>query len=122
MIRQPPRSTLFPYPTLFRSGVGLRLINPVAVRPVLDPFDIVLIVELQLIGHIAEPGIEPVTDIASQLRIVEHDAHLGVQHRRSGVEVERAHEQSLPIKCEGLGVQARARRTQIGRASRRERV
>src|SRR2546430_11813234 len=30
MIRRPPRSTLFPYTTLFRSGFALRL------RPVLD--------------------------------------------------------------------------------------
>src|SRR3712207_7519995 len=32
MIRRPPRSTLFPYTTLFRSGVGSHLV----VRAVLD--------------------------------------------------------------------------------------
>src|SRR5260221_3063205 len=28
MIRRPPRSTLFPYTTLFRSGLGLGVVNP----------------------------------------------------------------------------------------------
>src|SRR3712207_8465465 len=28
MIRRPPRSTLFPYPTLFRSGTGLDVVPP----------------------------------------------------------------------------------------------
>src|SRR3712207_7591756 len=33
MIRRPPRSTLFPYTTLFRSGEeGVRLLGPVAAR------------------------------------------------------------------------------------------
>src|SRR3972149_11924848 len=36
MIRRPPRSTLFPYTTLFRSGRGSR--RPAAVTPPLRPF------------------------------------------------------------------------------------
>src|SRR5256885_3011725 len=38
MIRRPPRSTLFPYPTLFRSGLtGLELLREVkAVSPDVD--------------------------------------------------------------------------------------
>src|SRR2546426_11745734 len=32
MIRRPPRSTLFPYTTLFRSDVGGRRLNDVALR------------------------------------------------------------------------------------------
>src|SRR2546423_6623027 len=32
MIRRPPRSTLFPYTTLFRSCTGLRVWNPTTVR------------------------------------------------------------------------------------------
>src|SRR2546430_17677280 len=51
MIRPPPRSTLFPYPTLFRSlfglgprlGVELRIPQPVAV-------DIIVLVGLRRIG------------------------------------------------------------------------
>src|SRR2546426_9059282 len=31
MIRRPPRSTLFPYTTLFRSQYGLAFVNPVAL-------------------------------------------------------------------------------------------
>src|SRR3712207_8128024 len=32
MIRRPPRSTLFPYTTLFRSGLGLDIVRRVAVQ------------------------------------------------------------------------------------------
>src|SRR3712207_6864195 len=37
MIRRPPRSTLFPYTTLFRSGPGLRL-YAVTEKPALSTF------------------------------------------------------------------------------------
>src|SRR2546425_2026357 len=37
MIRRPPRSTLFPYTTLFRSAIGLAWM-PLSAQPV--PFDI----------------------------------------------------------------------------------
>src|SRR3712207_8255553 len=37
MIRRPPRSTLFPYTTLFRSGIALRDDLDRPVRPVRDP-------------------------------------------------------------------------------------
>src|SRR6266540_6887649 len=36
MIRRPPRSTLFPYTTLFRSRVGLRLAHPDPKRLLVD--------------------------------------------------------------------------------------
>src|SRR3712207_6979986 len=32
MIRRPPRSTLFPYPTLFRSVLGIALVEPARLR------------------------------------------------------------------------------------------
>src|SRR3712207_9130535 len=32
MIRRPPRSTLFPYTTLFRSGLLLALVRPIATK------------------------------------------------------------------------------------------
>src|SRR2546428_7989634 len=34
MIRRPPRSTLFPYPTLFRSGAGALSLEPPLPLPV----------------------------------------------------------------------------------------
>src|SRR3712207_8349090 len=37
MIRRPPRSTLFPYTTLFRSADLLGLLQEVVLRPVLVP-------------------------------------------------------------------------------------
>src|SRR2546422_6427183 len=36
MIRRPPRSTLFPYTTLFRSAVDERAIDPLLERPELE--------------------------------------------------------------------------------------
>src|SRR3712207_8559795 len=40
MIRRPPRSTLFPYTTLFRSTAGQRgLLDPAIVRRLLDAHD-----------------------------------------------------------------------------------
>src|SRR3712207_9096044 len=41
MIRRPPRSTLFPYTTLFRSGFGLALIAGPAIVAVLAPTEAV---------------------------------------------------------------------------------
>src|SRR3712207_7497515 len=41
MIRRPPRSTLFPYTTLFRSVVGQRLAEGVG-REVLEPLPVAL--------------------------------------------------------------------------------
>src|SRR2546426_12322258 len=45
MIRRPPRSTLFPYTTLFRSGVdrvcaGLKLEVPIQDQPGVAPLDV----------------------------------------------------------------------------------
>src|SRR2546429_3086719 len=37
MIRRPPRSTLFPYTTLFRSGPGAQHCTDIADRPLLAP-------------------------------------------------------------------------------------
>src|SRR5690242_20949391 len=37
MIRRPPRSTLFPYTTLFRSQRGLRDIEPLALEQLAQP-------------------------------------------------------------------------------------
>src|SRR5947208_6486122 len=40
MIRRPPRSTLFPYTTLFRSKIGMRfLMHAEEVDPAVDVFD-----------------------------------------------------------------------------------
>src|SRR5258705_4687434 len=46
MIRRPPRSTLFPYTTLFRSAIGAAIeealadIGPVDPTPIVDRFDL----------------------------------------------------------------------------------
>src|SRR5689334_23597420 len=41
MIRRPPRSTLFPYTTLFRSRLGIALVD-IAIYKVVDHFNRVL--------------------------------------------------------------------------------
>src|SRR3712207_7905906 len=38
MIRRPPRSTLFPYTTLFRSAAGFEVLNEVVLNQVLVAF------------------------------------------------------------------------------------
>src|SRR5438270_10184007 len=41
MIRRPPRSTLFPYTTLFRSGAGEIVLNCMAADGVREGYDLV---------------------------------------------------------------------------------
>src|SRR5258708_19254175 len=56
MIRRPPRSTLFPYTTLFRSTTLATLISRVA-RPLATPMEIAsTISELTLPAPDADPG------------------------------------------------------------------
>src|SRR3990172_10884673 len=59
MIRRPPRSTLFPYTTLFRSSQQMRLLTHgialiVAMFLWLNPF--CLLPELDTVGHHSEPS------------------------------------------------------------------
>src|SRR3712207_7270666 len=55
MIRRPPRSTLFPYTTLFRSG--LRLEQSAGRRPGLAPAELLAgLVAEALAGAAADPG------------------------------------------------------------------
>src|SRR3712207_8421290 len=57
MIRRPPRSTLFPYTTLFRSGLVQVLVEVVGVGPGLDlrPQQVLLGVA----EHLAQPTVDP---------------------------------------------------------------
>src|SRR3712207_8207680 len=54
MIRRPPRSTLFPYTTLFRSAVAaqaVEAVDPAALGEILDPLPVGLS-GLQPLGHL----------------------------------------------------------------------
>src|SRR5256886_12637286 len=52
MIRRPPRSTLFPYTTLFRSGVA-RMADPVKIQEIMDSVTVPVMAKCR-IGHEAE--------------------------------------------------------------------
>src|SRR5256885_11052431 len=59
MIRRPPRSTLFPYTTLFRSravGAGLRALAPVGGPP--DPDHAAVDAEAQVGAHHHDPVVD----------------------------------------------------------------
>src|SRR3712207_7369427 len=68
MIRRPPRSTLFPYTTLFRSGllIGRQVVGPRAEG-----------LEDRLGGE--DPGLDRVVD-ALQLGHVDHPGAVATQH------------------------------------------
>src|SRR2546430_12577051 len=69
MIRRPPRSTLFPYTTLFRSGLQLAFSNPSAT-PVWAPTGIAL-ATLLLAGNDVWPRSEEHTsELQSQSNLV----------------------------------------------------
>src|SRR3712207_8988807 len=69
MIRRPPRSTLFPYTTLFRSG-PVRFQQQVRIRPVLVPADpaaeLVQVGQAVLVGLVDEDRVD-VGDIQAAL-------------------------------------------------------
>src|SRR5437588_9740368 len=69
MIRRPPRSTLFPYTTLFRSK-SFRAAHVVGIKPPL------IIITISLHGRHASFGIVIGVHQATQLRSEEHTSEL----------------------------------------------
>src|SRR2546429_7318309 len=75
MIRRPPRSTLFPYTTLFRSPAGFSLLAKPLVRD-LHPAEVpiqrlILRRELDRVGHLVELRSEEHTsELQSRLHLV----------------------------------------------------
>src|SRR3712207_8826451 len=57
MIRRPPRSTLFPYTTLFRSG-GHECVRPLVEGPVAERGDLLV----EVAGHLADLGLAQPAD------------------------------------------------------------
>src|SRR2546426_3310215 len=78
MIRRPPRSTLFPYTTLFRSGrLGLLEVRggeAVQIRPAAEDLggDLARDVLQEIRRHVREVGVE--------VRVVGRDAHRSEEH------------------------------------------
>src|SRR3712207_6916340 len=72
MIRRPPRSTLFPYTTLFRSGVPARLAGPVWVDDA--NFDLTYHVRRSALPR---PGtLEQLREFVGRVRSEEHTSEL----------------------------------------------
>src|SRR3712207_7788664 len=88
MIRRPPRSTLFPYTTLFRSGRAGRhedLIGPVAVQ-----HHRLLAVEHEG-GSVAPCGRRDVVDVVAGLALRMGEGEEPLARRDAGDEIGRAH-------------------------------
>src|SRR3712207_7705759 len=84
MIRRPPRSTLFPYTTLFRSGD--LLVRPLCVEPYLQ--------ELECLGDAWMVGQPPVIDRAGGLLLLiarRQRRRLGGQRDRKSTRLNSSH-------------------------------
>src|SRR6266478_8229297 len=81
MIRRPPRSTLFPYTTLFRSHAGLKrafgLLAPVVAHSQLD---VALLVEARLVGDEVDRAARRVLAVERSLGTAQHLDALEVVH------------------------------------------
>src|SRR2546422_11605939 len=106
MIRRPPRSTLFPYTTLFRSGVRLfeELLDEVAVLlEHLDPI-VDAIAHVDEVGHQANTvdGIAEVRVGRSRRTVRASDAGAGVARARAR---RRAVCAPVALRRPGLGIE-----------------
>src|SRR5438093_7796992 len=73
MLRRPPRSTLFPYTTLFRSSAGRRRLTAVDGRPPSDPPpDVMTVVVEPAYFHIVVRGLV----LGESFRSEEHTSEL----------------------------------------------
>src|SRR2546425_8799792 len=73
MIRRPPRSTLFPYTTLFRSRVGIDGVGRRDARLAV----VAMLETLDAIGVVDEDGVGPVVaERATPIRSEEHTSEL----------------------------------------------
>src|SRR3712207_7212766 len=82
MIRRPPRSTLFPYTTLFRSGGAVRAVGAQRVEDVADVHQLARLVAV------------PVVVTRRVAAAVDHDVVL-VRHRRGELQVVVARDDDL---------------------------
>src|SRR3712207_6988779 len=81
MIRRPPRSTLFPYTTLFRSGVGgrdHRLRHALVAEPEPEP-------------EARKPGVRETLDVGALLRRRRADPSAGREEDRKSTRLNSSH-------------------------------
>src|SRR3712207_7138069 len=107
MIRRPPKSTLFPYTTLFRSGEGRRLMaapSEGVFAALADP------TRWRVLSLLAEHGEGTATSLAGELPVsrVAVIKHLAVLDRAGLVQARRAgREVRYSVRTEPLGETAR---------------
>src|SRR6266496_6808479 len=102
MIRRPPRSTLFPYTTLFRSAMGIQLAMTLAIHRGLQP--------------------ERALELLVRGRLVHAELRVGARDQ-SRDEAARRNEVLLVLDgCPHPGVKGRAVLAQLRVAQRRDRV
>src|SRR3712207_9144289 len=70
MIRRPPRSTLFPYTTLFRSKLSDKRLYIPKETPYMDPHN------TWIANHEGSTLVLPVADLAQHMRSEEHTSEL----------------------------------------------
>src|SRR3712207_7814161 len=84
MIRRPPRSTLFPYTTLFRSGHEVDVLGRAQVR-----------VERELLRHVADPLARPAPE---RSRVLSQDARAPGRQRQAAGEHARSEEHTSELQ------------------------
>src|SRR4028118_1776874 len=112
IIRRPPRSTLFPYPTLFRSNDILQHIKFVALA---DKKILVVIVSATRIRSEERFSRNAETDLVCRLLLETNNTAQAVQRRHDparAAELSAAHRAA----CGGMGVRARRPVWRCGRA------
>src|SRR5438105_11943856 len=102
MIRRPPRSTLFPYTTLFRSLSALNWTRFMQVAPSLHPFTLRLGVVFALIGYRSE---EHTSELQSRVDLV---CRLLLEKKK-----EKGEEDAVPIQCGRVQGQVARRHVQV---------
>src|SRR2546429_3836510 len=81
MIRRPPRSTLFPYTTLFRSRRG-NFTPPLGPEPLSDPIHVELSLHRLLLGEVPD-GEVLVADHQADLALVVGNEYFAIRDRKS---------------------------------------
>src|SRR5256886_10085255 len=100
MIRRPPRSTLFPYTTLFRSTVAVRSGGERALAEVIDAYGSAAETAARAPERIAPPPLASAADIEATQREVRRVLHDSGYRDRKSTRLNSSHSQiSYAVFC-----------------------